>query len=340
MPSSFRRGAVLATLALAALAAAPAAASSAAPPQPAGFYVASDKATSALRLNGRPGTTLTSRVNVYNTTARDKVVRLQAADLETASAGGLSYDTIGLRREGTWMHLRSGRVRVPARGSTPVSFSVRVPAGVRGGSHYAGIVATDADPAPAPSKTSSAKDRRTFEVRRVLRMAVPVTVALPGPRRRSVDYTGASLSTDGGRPALSLNFKNSGTVLIQGATVDVRVERNGKQVVKSNSATAQLMPDSGVEYRVPWTGRAAAGDYRLVGVITPQGAKPVSIDEVVTVSDKEADRATRQLKPPVAAAPKASTPVAVWLALAGAALLVAGMGTAMWRMRKRMNTAG
>jgi hypothetical protein len=233
--------------------------------------------------------------------------------------------------------LRGREVRVPAGSSVRVRFSIAVPSGVRDGAHYAGIVATDARPAATTAAKAAADGKRSFQVRRVMRVAVPLTIALPGRRHHALSYNGASLKTDGARPALSLKLNNTGNELIKGAGVSLRVLHDGKPVLKHNAQLAQLMPGSALNYNIGWTGPATAGTYRVVGVITPQGAKPVGIDQVLSVSGKQAGKAAEQLQPddvaPVAAA---SVPVALLLALGGAVVLIIGMGVAMWRMRRRM----
>jgi hypothetical protein len=309
-------------------------------PAPGGFYITSPDKSGALSLKGTTGATLSGRLKAFNTSRRPKVLRLQAADLNTASSGGLSYGTAHPRRAGAWVRLDASEVRLPPRSSVNVAFTVAVPRGVRGGSHYAGIVATDAQRVSAQSPSvTAAKGRRSVQVRRIVRVAVPVTVHLPGPRTRNVAYTGASLNTDGTRPALGLELENTGTALIDGARLTFHVERDGKRLMKHASTMAALMPDSGLRYSVPWTAGTEKGDYRLVGTVTPRGARRVNINEVLTVSGKQADKVAAQAKAPAAAAAPKSIPVALWLALGAAVVLVAGMGVALWRMRRRIKTA-
>jgi hypothetical protein len=331
---------MLVALALAAAAAAPAAAT-ADSPAPGGFNITSPDKSGAVLLNGTTGATLSGRLEAFNTSRRPKVLRLQAADLNTASSGGLSYGTTHPRRAGAWVRLNASEVRIPARSSVNVAFTVAVPRGVRGGSHYAGIVATDARRASAQTASVEVgKGRRSVQVGRIVRVAVPVTVRLPGPRTRNVAYTGASLNTDATRPALALALENTGTALIDGARISFHIERDGKRLMKHTSTMAVLMPDSGVRYSVPWTAGTEQGDYRLVGTVTPRGARRVNINEVLTVSAKQADKLAAQTRTPEAAVAPKSTPMALWAALGAAALLVAAMGVAMWRMLRRMKTGG
>jgi hypothetical protein len=334
IPLSRRCIAPLALLALVAPATAPAVAAPSAP-SATGFSLAPGRGPAATLLKGRPGETLSSSVRVLNRSHRTKTIHLQVADIDTASSTGVSYATTHPHRAGTWVHLDRHTIKVPAGTSTRVAFTVGVPQDVRGGAHYAGVVATDAAQMRGPRATRPATGKRSFEVRRVVRMAIPVTISLPGPRTRNVVYSGATLNTDTGAPELRLALRNTGTLLIDGARISLRAERDGRSIFTYKAAMAQVMPDGGFGYSVPWTGAAKEGDYRLVGTIKPKGAKAVFINDVIHVTGKQAKKAAK-LQPPVATQ-KSAIPMIVWIALGAAGALITGMAAMIIGMRRRMD---
>ena len=80
---------------------------------------------------------------------------------------------------GLWLRLSAGRLLLLPHASRRVAYTVSIPAGATGGSHYAGIVAINAADLVAPAVRGKSKGR-AFTFYRVSRQAVPLTVRLPG----------------------------------------------------------------------------------------------------------------------------------------------------------------
>ena len=136
--------ALLATLTLVAAATSSASAAALPSPQPVAFALSPVATTGAFRLRGTPGQVLDGAVLVRNTSGRPVTVLLQAADIQNASNGNADYITTDLSQTGRWLRLATRTVRLAPHAGREVAFTVSIPAGARGASHYAGIVATNA----------------------------------------------------------------------------------------------------------------------------------------------------------------------------------------------------
>ncbi len=177
--------AVLATLALAATAASPASAATLPSPRPVAFALSPVATAGALRLRGTRGQVLHGAVLVRNVSRHPVTVILQAADIQNASNGNADYITAPLSVTGRWLHLTTRRVRLAPHTGRQVGFTVSVPAGAGGASHYAGIVAINAADLAVTAARGTAKGR-TFTFHRIDRQALPVTIRLPGRLSRTL----------------------------------------------------------------------------------------------------------------------------------------------------------
>ncbi len=329
--------AVLASLALAASAAAPATA--ARPPAPRGpaLALSATGAGGANLLRGTPGRVLHGAVTVSNVSRRRITVRLQPADIHNATNGNADYITTKLSQTGRWLRLSTRTVRLAARSSRRIAYAVRIPTSAHGASHYAGIVAVDAaELAAAKSPPKSAKGAG-FTISRVNRQALPLTIRLPGPLTRRLTLRSVKLDVSAAGAGLVLGLLPRGTVLMQDATVKLRVSRGKRTILRNASTLGQLIPDSRLDYRIAWNGRPTEGDYRVRGVIRPKASKPLYIDRMIIFTPAKAKELKREA-PPVAApeaAPAPGLPSWVWLALGGAGALLVALAFAFWRFARR-----
>jgi hypothetical protein len=208
-----------------------------------------------------------------------------------------------------------------------------VPRDAREGSHYAGVVATE-DAARKPSQRRVARGTSTFSVTSVVRIAVPMTIALPGRRTRALALDGLKLPVDASGAALSVALRNTGTVLIRRAAVDLRVRRDGRTLFRHQAGLSEILPESPLVYRIPWKGTPMQGTYRVVGTIRPAGAETLHVDAPVTFTEHTARELERKAEEVVL--PESSVPPLVWLALAAAVALLAGMAVMLLRTRRRV----
>ena len=326
---------LLASLALAAFAAAPASAAPApAAPKAATFALSATGKSGALRLRTAPGRTVRGAVLVRNVSRRPIVLRLQPADIANATNGNADYITAHRSAAGRWVRLAATTVRLAPKASRRVPFSVRIPAGTRGASHYAGIVAFD-----AADVTAAARDRKrrgtSFTISRITRQALPITLRLPGPLTRTLTLRSVKIKVDPAGAGLVLGLRPGGTVLTQSAAVTLRVSRGTRTVLRHSSTLGQLFPGDDLDFRIPWTGRPSEGSYRVRGVIRPKGSAPVYINRSIAFTLTKVEEIKRETPPLAQEAEAPALPMWVWLALAGAAALLLTLSLALWRLASR-----
>jgi hypothetical protein len=328
---------LLASLALAAFAAAPAPAAPApAAPKAATFALSAVGPSGALRLRSAPGRTARGAVRVRNVSRRPIVLRLQPADIANATNGNADYITARRSAAGRWVRLAATTVRLAPKASRQVGFSVRIPAGARGASHYAGIVAVDAADVTAAARDEKRKGT-SFTISRIARQALPITLRLPGRLTRRLTLRSVTVKVDPAGAGLVLGLRPGGTVLTQSAPVRLRVSRGPRTVLRHASTLGQLFPGDDLDFRIPWAGRPTEGAYLVRGVIRPQGAAPVYVNRSITFTPAKVKELKREtpLAAPVAQGGDAGLPMWVWLALAGGAVLLVTLSLAVWRLARR-----
>ena len=331
---------LLASLALAAFAAAPASAAPApAAPQAATFGLSAAGTSGALRLRSAPGRTVRGAVLVRNVSRRPIVLRLQPADIANATNGNADYITARRSAAGRWVRLAATHVRLAPGAARRIPFSVRIPAGTRGASHYAGIVAFD-----AADVIAAARDKKrtgtSFTISRITRQALPITLRLPGPLTRKLTLRSVKIKVDPAGAGLVLGLRPGGTILTQSAPVRLRVSRGQRTVLRHSSTLGQLFPGDDLDFRIPWTGRPTEGSYLVRGVIRPKGSAPVYINQSITFTPAKVTELTRETPPvaqvaQVAQPDRAGLPLWVWLALIGGAALLLTLSLALWRVASR-----
>jgi len=132
-----------------------------------------------------------------------------------------------------------------------------------------------------------------------------------------------------------LGLLPGGTELIQGARVRLRVQRHGRTLFTYVSTLGQLFPGSPLNYRIPWKGQPTQGSYHLQGVIRPQDAAALNINQTIEFT---AAKAT-ELKHETPSSAGQSTPFMpgwVWPALAAAAVLLIMLSLALWNLARRL----
>ena len=332
---------LLASLALAAFAAAPASAAPApAAPKAATFGLSAVGQSGALRLRSAPGRTVRGAVLVRNVSRRPIVLRLQPADIANATNGNADYITARRSAAGRWVRLAAATVRLAPKASRKVPFSVRIPAGTRGASHYAGIVAFDAADVTAAARATKRKGT-SFTISRITRQALPITLRLPGPLTRKLTLRSVRIKVDPAGAGLILGLRPGGTILTQSAPVKLRVSRGARTTFRHASTLGQLFPNDSFDFRIPWVGRPTEGDYLVRGVIRPKGAAPVYINQTVTFTPAKVKELKRETPPVAEPAPAkaAGLPMWVWLALTGGGALLLVLLFAIWRLARRARAA-
>jgi hypothetical protein len=329
--------ALLASLALAAFAAAPATAAPAPAPKGPAFALSASGGSAKNLLRGRPGRVLHGAVTVSNVARHRITIRLQPADIRNATNGNADYITTRLSQAGRWLRLWTRTVRLAADSSRRIAYTVRIPRSARGASHYAGIVAIDAAELAAAKPPRPRAKGAGFTISRINRQALPITIRLPGPLMRKLTLRSVKLDVSAAGAGLVLELLPRGTVLMQNATVRLRVSRGRKTILRNASALGQLIPGSRLGYRIAWNGRPTKGSYLVRGVIRPRGAAPVYINQTINFTPAKVDELERETPPVVqpAWATDASLPTWVWLALTGGGALLLVLLLAIWRLARR-----
>jgi hypothetical protein len=326
--------ALLAALALAAIAAVPASATAPASPKSPTFALSAAGAVGPPHLRGVPGRVLHGEVLVRNVSPNAITVRLQAADIRNAANGNADYVTAKPSGAGRWVRLAAGTVHLESHAVRRVGYTVRIPRGTGGATHYAGIVAIDAADLATAAHHRKSTGSGGFSFSRVNRQALPLTIRLPGRLMRSLALHSLKIVVRPVGAGLVLGLRPGGTVLIQSAPVKLRVLRGRRTVFSYASTIGQLFPDDGLDFRIAWKGRPTKGSYRVVGVIRPKGAAPVYINQTIVFSPARA-AALKQQTVAVGLPPSPGMPMWVWLALSAAATLLVALSLTVWKLKRR-----
>jgi hypothetical protein len=316
-----------AALALAAFAVAPAWA--AAPsPVPVAFVLSPVGTTSSISVHGTRGRVRQGAVLVRNPSRRPVTVILQRADIRNASNGGADYVTSRLSGTGRWLHLSAGRLRLAPNSSRRVAYTVSVPRGAAGGSHYGGIVAINAADLSTIAARGKAKGKK-FTFYRISRQALPLTIHLPGRLSRSLSLRSVKLVV----APIVLGLLPGGSELTEQAQVNLRVLRGNRRVFLYASTLGQLFPGGGLNYRIPWPGRPKQGTYHVLGTIHPQGSATIHINKTITFTGALATRLARDT--PAPGQPATAGPSGWMLvALAMGPVLLIALATAVWKLAR------
>ena len=325
--------AVMVASALAASAAAPTSATADAPPTPAAFALTAVGVSGAMMLHGTAGQVLHGAVRVRDVSRQTITVILQPADIKNAGNGNADYVTTELSHTGRWLHLAAATVGLAPHASRRIAFTVSIPAGTSGASHYAGIVAINAaDLAPGGARKGAKGTSFTFY--RINRQALPLTIRLPGPLTRSLALRSAMLIVAPVGASLRLALRAGGSELIEAAQLNVRVLRGSRTIFTYASTLGQLFPTTSLNYDVPWQGRPTPGSYRVLGTIRPTGTAPVNIDTTVKFTGANAAQLKRET-PPVSGAATNGLPGWVPIALTIATALLIALSLAVYKLARR-----
>jgi hypothetical protein len=330
--------ALVAALALAVFAAAPAFAAAASPAQ-ATFGLTAVGSPGSIHLRGVPGRVLHGAVNVRNLSRHPITVILQRAEIANASNGNANFLTTGVAGPGLWLSLSAGRVRIAPHSSRQVAYTVSIPLGTTGASHYAGIVALNAADLRTPAIRRRSKSTGVT-IYRISRQALPITIRIPGPLSRGLSLQSVKLSVGSSGASLVLGLLPGGTELTEAAQVNLRVLRGERTIFKSATGLGQLFPGGALSYRIAWPGTPTPGTYRVVGTIRPVGSRVIYIDQIVGYTVAKAAQLKHETPPvPVIHAPGSGIPGWVWIVLAFALALLIALAVVIWKLSRRLRAA-
>lgn len=320
----------LAGLLLAAFAAIAAPASAQQDSDPLGFAIEAVDHESHFVLGAEPGSEVTGALRVRSTSEEDHSVFLRSTDVGTAATGGLDYGETGARPRGVgrWISLERTRLVVPAGGSVEVPFTARLPRDARPGDHFGGIVAYG-----QPPPSVQAGDSR-LRVRSVSRLAIAVQMIVPGPGRRELESRGAEIRITPTGATLELRLASLGNELIPETTGRLAVFQGERRLFGQRTRIDAFVPETEIGYPVPWEGRPVEGTYRVRGVLDPEGAERLVIDETVEFARGETEELERETGQQ--AIESGGVPLWLILLLLVALIALAALATVHFRMRRRL----
>jgi hypothetical protein len=320
------------TTAVACLAVAVATPARAAAPQrsPLGYAISAVGFSSYFVFDTRPGGDVSGTLRVLNLDGRTKTIVLRAADVSTASAGGLQYGEGAAHGEGAWLKLATDRVRLAGGAAASAPFTLHVPRTAAGGDHFLAIVAID-----RAALTQRSRGRGAIRLRLVPRLAMTIEARVPGPRtsKLAVGHVGIAVAPSGASLALSLS--NPGNALIPSTTGEVTVSQGDTPLFSADTPLASFVPKTAIDYHVGWEGVPVQGTYRVKGVLRPSGAPTIRFDRTVTFGSRAISRYRRQTGRRAIASSSLPTVLIVVLALVLALALAFAFAYARARRQLR-----
>jgi hypothetical protein len=140
-----------------------------------------------------------------------------------------------------------------------VSFTVRVPKGVRSGDHLGGIVA---DPGVQRGRAVR-RNRSSFRVNVRTLTVIAVEARLPGTRVPQMTLQGVTAGGLRSYQQLFLGMRNGGNILYKGSGSVVVSNMDGKRLKASRFALDTFVPQTQIRFPVLVSGKALpAGTYR------------------------------------------------------------------------------
>ncbi|MFJ3636111.1 DUF916 domain-containing protein [Streptomyces sp. NPDC090112] len=240
----------------------------------------------AFELPAQPGTTLTDRAVVTNTTAAPLTFRLYVADAHnTERDGGLAVRGIEetQRDVGAWGKPEQDTITVPARSAVTVGISLSIPRDAPPGDHVGALVAVDTRVRPADG--SHLGVQRGVGARIYLRVDGPQQPALTvedvqfttrsphlpwtGTRESTITYTLHNTGNVKLSPRVSLSF---GGVVLGGA---------GER--RLANAPAELLPGQKVRLTETWAGAPFAGWGRVTVTASADNVRGSGTDDILQI---------------------------------------------------------
>ena len=214
--------------------------------------------------NAHGGARVSGQVSLVNTSAVKGTVLLYAVDATTGQTTGAVYLSHARRRSdvGAWTKLPLRRVVLGSHGRAQVSFSVRVPPGVRGGQHLGAIVAQPLSPV---RRYSTHRGSHAFHINVQALSVLAVQVNVPA---RPVQRMVVSACRAGGPhnfQTLFIGMGNAGNQFVKGSGSLTVTNGAGRAVKHQSFALDTFLPGTSINYPVVLTGKPlGAGNYRAV----------------------------------------------------------------------------
>jgi hypothetical protein len=274
----------------------------------------------------RRGGSFAGRVVVSNASKRPIYLYVSGVDGLTGETSGAVYADRGdpRRAAGRWVQVATSYLRVPARSSTRVAFTVQVPRHTTAGAHLAGIAFQNARPTTTGGH---------FSITEVFRAVIGVEIQVPGRTSSRISLLGARLDALPGTnyPSVVVTVRNSGTRLCKPSLgVSLTGSSNSRHVRQQLDT---VLPGSTIHYPLPWPRALRSGRYRIAASASGCGPR-VSITVPAQLGTPLARTAKSD---PASVAPIGSGGTPWWpIPLVGVGGL--GLGMLAARLRRRPPT--
>jgi hypothetical protein len=292
---------------------------------------ASGTASNFFQLQARPGATVSAgALQLQNPGRKPVTIRIDPVDGLTINTLGSTYQQPGTAATGStrWARLGLRQVTLAPKQSRRVPVVVSVPASAAPGDYLSGVSVE------ALGQTRQIDPKKGLAIASIVRYAIGLEIALPGPRHPSIQFTGASLEREPSTLVFFLNARNRGNVILKGVHGTARVTLGSKQVAAIPLGPGTFISGTAISYPVPAGHQTPAPGtaYHVTAVLYyPGGVARLSTD--VTFGLKQAVEQAKFGGPAVPHARSAGQ--WVLFGLLGLAALIAVGTLVMWLMRRR-----
>lgn len=211
----------------------------------------------------RAGTELADRLEAVNLTDAPLELTLTPVDATILADGSFAPGTTAAG-DGSWLTVSPTRVRVPARGASPVELRIKVPDDARHGDHIAAVVAQRADGATSPGPGN---------VRLVQRVGVRTYLTVePRP----------------GEPADRRAFEFRDLRFVggpEGRLFEADIANVGDLLIEPLGTLSITRGGLGADTELPVLGTVPPGESRSLKLSAPQRLEPGTYQAVVRLRD-------------------------------------------------------
>jgi hypothetical protein len=190
----------------------------------------------------KPGDQLGDRLLAVNLT--DAPIELDVAPVDaTVTGDGQFAPGAAAEGDGRWITVTPNRVRVPARGTTPVDVRIRVPADAAAGDHIAAVVAQKAG---APTGSGNVRLVQRVGVRVYLTVDGAGESSRQGGQGRSFEITDLRWAGD----AFEVDVQNTGDLLVE-PLGSLAISRGGLDATDDVPVLGTVPPQELRTFKVP-----------------------------------------------------------------------------------------
>lgn len=284
----------------------------------------------------RGGARVHGQVSLVNTSAVKGTVMLYTVDATTGQTTGAVYLSRARRRRdvGAWTKLPVRRVVLGSHGRAVVSFTVRVPRGVRGGQHLGAIVAQPVSPV---RRVTAHRGSHAFHINVQALSVLAVQVNVPARPVERMAVNACRAGGPHGFQTLFIGMGNTGNQFVKG-TGSMTVSNGAGRAVKHQTFTLDtFLPGTSINYPVVLSGKPlSAGHYHaVVSLAYGNGHRHLSRALACNVSSHSIVQVFGAANAAQITRPGGSSgPSVVVIVLGGIALLGLGFGAAMLLTRR------